>query len=320
MTRSSCALNWRSRLLLNTKTCNPTTVSKRCFMSKGNEPMPYQYPLRTEKPIITRAVVHKDLQSDASSSTKSPKSPVPPSLANHFDENVTSAERLDIIQAQRSSIATIPANSPKIQPSRPSSIPPNLPSTAMITPETQLTTLDNGLRVASQETYGQVSCIGMVSNCGSRFETQADRGVNHLMEALAFCGTQKLNGTDFQHAIDHLGGVNFAHSSREQFMYCLDILRPNVNEGMQLLSDIILRPNITDLDVENVKKMVEYQWLDMAPEVLLGEGLQLAAYGVLGSGQEQQLGKTHFCKFKVADFSLVYLCFVSVFVFFLIVD
>lgn len=37
-------------------------------------------------------------------------------------------------------------------------------------PETKITTLDNGVRVATEETYGQVSSLGAFLDAGSVYE------------------------------------------------------------------------------------------------------------------------------------------------------
>lgn len=171
----------------------------------------------------------------------------------------------------------------------------------MSTPTTNVTVLDNGIRVASQETYGQVTTFGLISDCGSRLESSADgtAGVNTLMELLAFSGTPTLDSQAFQTKIESLGGVSFASASREQFLYCIDVLRPNVKESFELLRDVVLEPRLDEMTVEEMKRVVEFQWMDMIPEMVLGEGLQIAAYGPIpnesGIIEVQQLGKSHFC-------------------------
>lgn len=165
----------------------------------------------------------------------------------------------------------------------------------MTTPETLITRLDNGIRVASQETYGQVSTFGIISDCGSRLETESNTGVNYLMELLAYCGTSSLDSRDFQTTLNQLGGVCFAGSSRDQFVYCMDVLRPNVSQAMKLLKDAVLEPRLTEEAVQEMKRVIEFQWMDIVPELLLGEGLQIAGYGPLSDGVPQQLGKSHFC-------------------------
>ena len=72
-------------------------------------------------------------------------------------------------------------------------------------PVTKVTELDNGLRVASVETYGWVCTFGMVSNCGSRLEDETNTGVNHLMELLVYNGTTgegSMNASSFTNRMD----------------------------------------------------------------------------------------------------------------------
>ena len=92
-------------------------------------------------------------------------------------------------------------------------------------------------------------------------------------------------------------------------MYCVDVLRPNVTPAFQLLGEAIKCPMVEEEEVEEMKKVIEFQLVDVAPQVWLGEGLQLAGYGRLNrnssddaspdeyDGDElQQLGRPHFCK------------------------
>jgi processing peptidase subunit alpha len=55
-----------------------------------------------------------------------------------------------------------------------------------------------------------------------------------------------------------------------------------------------------------MKRVIEFQWMDMVPEVVLGEGLQIAGYGPLSKDgqtmEDQQLGKSHFCPLESLPF------------------
>lgn len=261
----------------------------------------FEYPTRNEAPIITRSTAADFVDDDDLPLKKVPS-------ASHLLENVddpfdderslSSTERQSIRDNQRSDLNV--SLSPLVQPiyqTAPSHIPSNAPHESLETPETLVTTLNNGLRIASQETYGQVCTFGIVANCGSRYETSQNQttGVNHLLELLAFRGTSQLSTPEeFQETLDSLGCVSFANSSREQFLYCMDVLRPNVKPSFDLLRQALLEPRLMEHELEEIKKIVEYQWMDIMPEMRLGEGLHMAAYGEL-NGQLQQLGRPHFC-------------------------
>jgi len=289
-----------------------TRITTRCHSS-------YEYPNRTEAPIITRSVASSsmneasstDTDGSASSTTTTTNSYTNASLSPAYDpfddtNSLSPSERRTILDKQNDEINSALPSTFTIETEPPHYIPANLPQTSMSIPSTEISTLPNGIRVASQETYGQVTTFGIISDCGSRLESayNATTGVNHLMELLAFSGTPTLDATEFQTKLDSLGGVSFANSSREQFLYCIDVLRPNVKEAMGMLTDAILEPRLDDVTVEEMKRVVEFQWMDMVPEVVVGEGLQIAGYGPMGMGPnetgilQQQLGKSHFCPLK----------------------
>ena len=131
-------------------------------------------------------------------------------------------------------------------------------------------------------------------------------GVNHLMELMAFQSTQHHTGADIRNIMEHLGSAYFATSSREQMMYCVDVLRPNVDMAFGLLSETIKCPMLEELEIEEMKQVIQFQVMDIMPQVLMGEGLQMAGYGPLDDGGSssggsnddqllQQLGRPHFC-------------------------
>lgn len=200
---------------------------------------------------------------------------------------------------------TIPA-SRSIGPDRPGFIPPNVARESLEVPRPEITTLPNGVRVGSVETYSQVSTVGVLLDYGSRQEvdecavpggggrTVSTAGVNHLSELLAFQSTSRHGAEEVKNVMENLGGATFAQSSREQMMYCVDVLRPNVGEAFGLLGDTINDPRIDDAEVEEMKHVVGYQLMDMMPQVMLGEGLQMAGYGPV-DGKPQQLGRPHLC-------------------------
>ncbi len=53
-------------------------------------------------------------------------------------------------------------------------------------PETRVTTLSNGLRVATED-YGLPTCtVGIWIDAGSRYETEKTNGTAHFLEHMAF--------------------------------------------------------------------------------------------------------------------------------------
>lgn len=62
----------------------------------------------------------------------------------------------------------------------------SLKKTLVNIPATQVTTLDNSLRVASEDSGASTATVGLWIDAGSRSETPQNNGVAHFLEHMAF--------------------------------------------------------------------------------------------------------------------------------------
>lgn len=62
----------------------------------------------------------------------------------------------------------------------------NYQQTLLNMPATRVTVLDNGLRVATEDSGAPTATVGLWIDTGSRFETDANNGVAHFLEHMAF--------------------------------------------------------------------------------------------------------------------------------------
>ena len=53
-------------------------------------------------------------------------------------------------------------------------------------PPTRVTTIDNGIRVASEDTGAPTATVGIWIDAGSRYENEENNGVAHFLEHMAF--------------------------------------------------------------------------------------------------------------------------------------
>jgi mitochondrial-processing peptidase subunit beta len=61
------------------------------------------------------------------------------------------------------------------------------PSSALLNvPETKVTALPNGLRVATENSGLETATVGLFIDTGSRYETPANNGVAHYLEHMLF--------------------------------------------------------------------------------------------------------------------------------------
>jgi predicted Zn-dependent peptidase len=104
----------------------------------------------------------------------------------------------------------------------------------------QLTTLDNGLRVASEFLPGMESVAVTVSvGVGARYESESENGISHLLEHMAFKGTKTRSARDIAEAFDNIGGQINAYTSMEMTVYYAKVLKENLRLAMDILGDIM---------------------------------------------------------------------------------
>lgn len=206
------------------------------------------------------------------------------------DRSELTVEQRELRRVQtKQALDILKINTSPITEKVPAFVPANVPLGQLQVPETLITKLDNGIRVVSQETYGQMTTIGVLTNVGSRHEHTP--GIVHFLETTAFGSTTNMDALQISNQLQDWGGMSFANHNREQTLHCIDILRPNVHLGMGLLAEVILQRNFADSEEEfyNAMDALAFQARERVPRLLLAEALQVAAYG-----SDQQLGKLHF--------------------------
>ena len=83
----------------------------------------------------------------------------------------------------------------------------NLPEYILRAPTTDVTTLESGLRVASESVVGsETATIGVWIDAGSRYETAKNNGSAHFLEHMAFKGTTKRTQQQLEVEIENMGG------------------------------------------------------------------------------------------------------------------
>jgi processing peptidase subunit beta len=81
------------------------------------------------------------------------------------------------------------------------------PDYVLRAPTTDVSTLDSGLRVASETVVGsETATVGVWIDAGSRYETAQNNGVAHFLEHLSFKGTEKRTQQQLEVEIENMGG------------------------------------------------------------------------------------------------------------------
>ncbi|KAK3005206.1 hypothetical protein RJ639_015878, partial [Escallonia herrerae] len=158
-------------------------------------------------------------------------------------------------------------------------LPPALPD-YVEAGKTQITTLPNGAKIASESSPSPAASIGLYVDCGSIYETPASFGVTHLLERMAFKSTSNRSHLRIVREVEAIGGNVTAGASREQMSYSYDALKTYVPEMVELLIDCVRNPVFLDWEVNEQLEKVKSEISDASknPEALLLEAIHSAGY------------------------------------------
>lgn len=172
-----------------------------------------------------------------------------------------------------------------IEPTVPSHIPPNL--TIEETPTPQLTELSNGIRIVSQETFGQITTLGIVQQLGSLYEQKTEMGASVLLETMGLPASPQLQ---LHQRVNDWGGTLLQHVGREQALFGMDLLRPHATDAVELLATAIRQAHFQDDDiVQDALRTLEFIAMELPPDVQLQEVLYAAAFH-----NDSNMGKPHY--------------------------
>jgi processing peptidase subunit alpha len=144
----------------------------------------------------------------------------------------------------------------------------------------QITTLPNGVRVATEALPGHFSGIGVYVDAGSRYENDALRGVSHIIDRLAFKSTRNTTDEQMVEKMESLGGNIQCASSRESLMYQCATFNSSVAATVGVLAETIRDPLVTEEEVQQQLETADYEIGEIwsKPELILPELVHMAAY------------------------------------------
>lgn len=121
----------------------------------------------------------------------------------------------------------------------------------------QISTLDNGLRVASERMPNTHSAAFAIAvDVGARHEELAEGGLSHLLEHMAFKGTSKLNARRIAEAFDLMGGNVNAYTSHEHTVYYAKVLKEYGPQALKLLCEIVADSIFDPVELERERDVV----------------------------------------------------------------
>ena len=145
----------------------------------------------------------------------------------------------------------------------------------------RLTKLDNGLRVVTEAMPRlETAAIGLWVDVGSRHERVEVNGVAHMLEHMAFKGTQRRSARQIAEEIEDVGGSLNAYTSREHTAYYARLLADDLPLAADILADIVCHSTFDAGELEKERHVVlqEIGEVEDTPADLVFDLFQETAY------------------------------------------
>jgi len=148
----------------------------------------------------------------------------------------------------------------------------------------EVTRLANGLTVATDSmTDIGTTAVSVTFGAGARSEADAEHGLAHCLEHMAFKGTGTRSAKEIAETIEQVGGDLNAATGIESTSYDARVLAEHVPLALDILGDILMDPSFDETELEREKGVIlqEIGAVEDTPDDLVYELLQ----GVAFSGQ-----------------------------------
>ena len=131
-----------------------------------------------------------------------------------------------------------------------------------------------GLRVFSEQLDEATSVsLGLWIRAGSRDERDAVAGITHLMEHMLFKGTPDMNALGIAEAFESIGAQENAATGEEYTVLYARFLPEHLERALDIMSDMVLRPTLADLEREREVIVEEIKMYEDRPDQMADEYL-----------------------------------------------
>jgi predicted Zn-dependent peptidase len=134
--------------------------------------------------------------------------------------------------------------------------------------------LPGGLRVLTEPLAEATSVsLGVWIRAGSRDERDEVAGITHLMEHMLFKGTPDMDALGVAQAFEGIGAQENAATGEEYTVLYARFLPEHLGRALDVMSDMILRPTLADLEREREVIVEEIKMYEDRPDQLADEYL-----------------------------------------------
>lgn len=121
----------------------------------------------------------------------------------------------------------------------------------------EVTRLESGLTIVTDSMpHLQTTSVGVWVNTGARHERDREHGVSHMLEHMAFKGTERRSALAIAEEIETVGGHLNAHTTHEATAYYARVLREDLPLAVDILADILQNSVFAPEEVERERGVI----------------------------------------------------------------
>jgi predicted Zn-dependent peptidase len=145
----------------------------------------------------------------------------------------------------------------------------------------RVTRLPSGLMVVTERMDRvETVSLGAYVATGTRHETEAENGVSHFLEHMAFKGTERRSASAIAEEIEAVGGHINAYTAREQTAYYVKVLKEDMALGADIIGDILTHSTFDPDELERERGVIlqEIGQANDTPDDIIFDHFQETAY------------------------------------------
>jgi predicted Zn-dependent peptidase len=144
----------------------------------------------------------------------------------------------------------------------------------------RLTTLESGVRIATEAMPSVRSVsLGFWIGTGSRYESDDQAGLSHLLEHLLFKGTEKYASVQIDQIFDGMGAELNAGTGKETTSVYARVIDEHLVDAFDVMADMVFRPTLRDMDSEREVILEEIAMYEDDPQEKVFDLLGEATFG-----------------------------------------
>lgn len=141
-----------------------------------------------------------------------------------------------------------------------------------------VTTLPNGIKVATKETFGEVASVGVFLNAGVRDESAETAGAAHMIEQLALTGTAKRPRAKLVSDVESMGATLDLQVGREQTSYSMSVMKGDLKQGVDILADLVTGVPVGNLGKEKAEILRTLAETEVPTRAVMDDRLHTCAF------------------------------------------